>query len=151
MMTTGRDEHGNQQATIEKLLDDEQVLVHINPAISGVILPPHLGQNRTVTLRLSRYFRGDLFLDDEKIEAELLFGSEYFSCVLPWKSIWGASSIHGEEYVWAEAAPEEILDLILAQQQRHQPHPSRRAARDITARPRSQSPRGTSTHLRRVK
>ncbi len=117
-MTTGKENLPDQRTTIERLLEDEQVLVHVNPAAVGVELPPHLRDSRTVTLRLSRYFKGELFTDESKVIAELLFGSSYFSCVIPWKAIWGASSIRDEEFLWAEAAPPDILELALAQQQR---------------------------------
>jgi hypothetical protein len=148
MMTPDKDSAADQKTTIERLLDDEQVLVHINPATDGVVIPPHLSENRTVTLRLSRFFKGDLFVDDEKVTAELLFGPEYFTCVLPWDCIWGASSIRGQEYLWAESAPDEILHMFLSQ---------RDERRVITPRqerympPPAMKPRRTCSHLRRVK
>jgi hypothetical protein len=148
MMTPDKDSAADQKTTIERLLDDEQVLVHINPATSGVIIPPHLSENRTVTLRLSRFFKGDLFIDEESVTAELLFGPEYFTCVLPWDSIWGASSIRGQEYIWAESAPDEILQMFLSQRD------ERRAAITREERympPPAMKPRRTATHLRRVK
>ena len=148
MMTPDKNSPADQKTTIERLLDDEQVLVHINPATPGVVIPPHLSENRTVTLRLSRFFKGDISLSEEQVTAELLFGPEYFTCSLPWECIWGASSIRGQEYIWAEAAPEEILTMFLSQrddklmgsprQERYMPPPAMR-------------PRRTATHLRRVK
>jgi hypothetical protein len=151
MMTTGKENLPDQRTTIERLLDDEQVLVHVNPAATDVELPPHLRDSRTVTLRLSRYFKGELFTDETKVTADLLFGSSYFSCVIPWKAIWGASSIRDEEFLWAEAAPPDILELALAQQQRQS---TTKAARQ------GELPKQTSatpgqkksvSHLRRVK
>jgi hypothetical protein len=118
MMTTGKESKPDQRATIERLLLDEQVLVHINPLTPGLVLPEHLRDSRTVTLRLSRFFKGELFTDEQKVSAELLFGSTYFTCVIPWAAIWGASSIREEEYLWPDAAPPEIVELAMAQQQR---------------------------------
>lgn len=148
MMTPDKNSSADQKTTIERLLDDEQVLVHINPATPGVVIPQHLAENRTVTLRLSRFFKGDLSLNEEHVTAELLFGPEYFTCVLPWDCIWGASSIRGQEYIWAEAAPEEILTMFLSQrdekligsprQERYMPPPAMKPSR-------------AATHLRRVK
>jgi hypothetical protein len=148
MMTTGKESRSDQKTTIERLLDDEQVLVHVNAQAPGVQLPPHLAENRTVTLRLSRFFKGDLTTDDKKAVAELLFGSEYFTCILPWSSIWGASSIRGEEFIWAEAAPEEILQLVLAQQQQQQ---QMKSASSDAPRSGSQMKRQRPSHLKRVK
>lgn len=146
MMTTGKEARADQKTTVERLLDDEQALVHINPSFPGVMIPSHLAENKTVTLRLSRYFKGELLTDAEKITAELLFGSTYISCVIPWGSIWGASSLQGDEYVWKEAAPEEIVHLL----KEHSDHESPRNPRQPTSavqRPARPNP----GHLRRVK
>ena len=116
-MTTSTTSPTDPKATIERLLEEEQVLVHINPATHGVVIPPHLLNNRTVTLRLSRFFKGDMTINEEKVTAELLFGRDYFTCELPWSSIWGASSIRGQEFIWAEAAPDEVLQMFLAQRE----------------------------------
>jgi hypothetical protein len=148
MMTPDKDTAADQKTTLERLLDDEQVLVHINPTTPGVVIPPHLSENRTVTLRLSRFFKGDLCIDDQKVTAELLFGPEYFTCVLPWECIWGASSIRGQEYIWAESAPDEILEMFLSQRD------DRRSVKTQQERympPPGMKPRRTATHLRRVK
>lgn len=145
MMTTDRDARTDQKITIERLLGDEQVLVHINPHSGGVIIPPHLMDNRTVTLRLSRFFKGRLATNDEEITAELLFGQNYFVCRIPWASIWGASSVRGEEFVWTEAAPPEILQMVLSHQDT--PHPS--LPKNYAQGRRISRPNGS--HLRRVK
>jgi hypothetical protein len=148
MMTPDKNSPADQKATIERLLDDEQVLVHINPATPGVVIPHHLSENRTVTLRLSRFFKGDLSLNEEKVTAELLFGPEYFTCVLPWECIWGASSIRGQEYIWAESAPEEILTMFLSQRDEKFVGPQRQ---EHYMPPPAMRTRRTATHLRRVK
>lgn len=145
MMTTENRTQANQQTTIERLLNDEQVLVHINPAYDGVVIPPYLTDNRTVTLRLSRFFKGRLSTDDNKITAELLFGAEYFVCVVPWGSIWGASSVRGEEFVWTESTPPDILHLVLTQEERNAELERREG------RARIKTPRAAVGHLRRVK
>lgn len=148
MMKPDKDSAADQKTTIERLLDDEQVLVHINPSAEGVVIPPHLTENRTVTLRLSRFFKGDLTLDDTKVTAELLFGPEYFTCVLPWDCIWGASSIRGQEYIWAESAPDEILQMFLSQRDERM---STTPRQERYMPPPAMKPRRTATHLRRVK
>jgi hypothetical protein len=145
MITTEGSSQANQKTTITRLLNDEQVLVHINPAFPGVTIPEYLMDNRTVTLRLSRYFKGRLSTNENQITAELLFGPSYFVCSVPWGSIWGASSVRGEEFVWSEATPPDILDLVLSQEERT----AELARRE--ARPRLKTPRSATGHLRRVK
>jgi hypothetical protein len=147
MMTTGEKARADQKTTVERLLDDEQVLVHINPIFPGVMIPSHLAENKTVTLRLSRYFKGELATDEEKITAELLFGSTYITCVIPWGSIWGASSLEGDEYVWREAAPEEIVHLLRDHADHERPSTLRQPTSDRPTRPSRPNP----GHLRRVK
>ena len=147
MMTSGENPTNEQRKTIERLLLDEQVLVHINPQCSGVTLPNHLLPNRTVTLRLSKYFKGSLTTDSEKISAELLFGSDYFTCVMPWQSIWGASSIRGEDFIWSEAAPEDVVDLFLA----HQAQVGRSRPKARTPMKNGLKAQRDTSHLKRVK
>jgi hypothetical protein len=161
MTTRDGSEKPSQRATVERLLNDEQVLVHINPNYPGVLIPAYLRDNRTVTLRLSRYFKGRLSTNDEEITAELLFGPNYFVCKIPWGGIWGASSVRGEEYVWHESTPSDILDLVLSQEERNGSlNPRITPLRDDVPRMRIQgagrrerikTPRGEITHLRRVK
>jgi stringent starvation protein B len=146
MMTPNHHSQTDQRKTVERLLNDEQVLVHINPQRKGVVIPEHLVDNRTVTLRLSRYFKGDLTTDDDKVTAELLFGQQYQTCVLPWDSIWGASSMTGEDFVWADAAPEEIIDIVLSDKGSRTGGNSQR--REQPARSKD---RPNPCHLRRVK
>lgn len=145
MITTEGSTIAKQETTISRLLNDEQVLVHINPAFPGVMIPEYLMDNRSVTLRLSRYFRGRLSTNENQITAELLFGPSYFVCAIPWGSIWGASSVRGEEFVWSEATPPDILHLVLTQEERNAELERREA------RPRLKNPRATASHLRRVK
>lgn len=145
MMTTDRETTSGQKTTIERLLNDEQVLVHLTPQHLGVVIPPHLMDNRTVTLRLSRFFKGRMATDERQITAELLFGSEYFTCHIPWSSIWGASSVRGEEFVWTDAAPPEILNMVLAHEE------SSRRYQAPQYRPRAAAARSGASHLRRVK
>lgn len=145
MMTTDTSTKTDQKATIEKLLDDEQVLVHLNPSSDGVTLPDYLMDNRTVTLRLSRFFKGSLSTTESGIEAELLFGPDYFLCNIPWDCVWGASSVRGEEFVWAEAAPPEILHMVLTQDS------DELAPAKHSLRSRKSTPKERPSYLRRVK
>lgn len=145
MITTEGRPQANQQSTIGRLLNDEQVLVHINPAFAGVVIPAYLMDNRTVTLRLSRYFKGRLATNEREISAELLFGPSYFVCTIPWGSIWGASSVRGEEFVWTESTPPDILNLVLSQEERNAELEQREG------RSRVNTPRRAAGHLRRVK
>jgi stringent starvation protein B len=91
---------------IEQLLSTEHVLLHIVPHAPGVKLPVHLMKTHTVTLKISRNFRGSLTLNATSVEAHLLFGTNYFECSVPFESIWGVTSGKGETTSWLEELDE---------------------------------------------
>lgn len=111
-MASGRIGKGSSQEkreTLERFLSDEHALVHIAPQAEGVELPEHLTKNPTVTLKLSRYFRGKMEISETLVTAELLFGDTYFSCRIPLAAVWGLTSIRGQFLMWPESAPSEVL------------------------------------------
>jgi len=99
--------------TLERLLKDDFVLVHVSTAAENVLVPEHLKKDPTVTLKLSRLFRGRLEMTESLITAELLFGNDYFTCEIPIASIWGMTGCRGKNEIWPESAPESILKEIL--------------------------------------
>jgi stringent starvation protein B len=86
--------------TLNKLINDEYVLIHINPEIEGTELPPHLANQPTVTLKISRLFRGNVVVENRIVRAELLFGSTYFECIIPLEAVWACTSVGGFTQVW---------------------------------------------------
>lgn len=101
--------------TIDSFLEEEYVLVHIDSRTKGIKLPDHLMNNPSITLKLSRLFRGGIELKEEQIETDLLFGDRYFSCVIPLAGIWGATNVDGNNIIWPESAPAEILQKLFVQ------------------------------------
>ncbi len=122
----------------------DYALAHINTAAPGVKLPPHLCKNPSVTLKLSRLFRGGMELTHEKVVADLLFSGDYFTCVLPLPAIWGLTSEKGENLIWPESAPKEMLEEILAAA----PETSGKTPEEQAGNTRKLPSKG---HLRRVK
>lgn len=98
---------------IRFLDSDEFVLVHVNPKNKDLVVPEYLTKDPSVTLKLSRYFRGKLEVGNEVVEVDLLFGGKYFTCVIPYDAIWGCTSEKGENVIWPESTPEEVLKSIL--------------------------------------
>ncbi len=99
---------------LSRLLDAETyVLVHFDPKNKDVIIPTHLSNDPSVTLKLSRYFRGNLEINEDRVAADLLFSGTYFTCVIPYEAIWGCTSEGGENIIWPESTPEEVLRNIL--------------------------------------
>jgi hypothetical protein len=103
-----------KKALLDKLLGDEYALVHVNTGTGGLDLPDHLLAQPSVTLRVSRLFRYPVELTDAEIIAELLFKGSYFTCKIPWDSVWGATSAAGEGQVWPETIPPKLMQHLLA-------------------------------------
>lgn len=94
----GRD----KQEIVKKLLEQEHLLIHINPRAAGVEVPEGHKKGPVLTLKLSYRFQGRMDITPEKISAMLLFNGEYFDCQIPWDAIWGCSSVDGKNFLWPE-------------------------------------------------
>lgn len=126
--------------TINRLLYKHQFLMaHINTTAPNVVLPQHLYQAPTVTLKLSREFKGSLELTSDTITAELLFGDDYFTCQIPFDSVWAIGTPDGEVQFWSDSSPTELLERFVETQQPNS-----------DAKPQTEK-NNTKSHLRRVK
>jgi stringent starvation protein B len=94
-----------KKETINRYLIDEHVLIHIKPDITGVTIPEHLTKQPSVTLKISKFFQGNLAMLEEQIETELKFSGQYFKCVVPYQAIWGVTTIKGENVIWPKDVP----------------------------------------------
>ncbi len=104
-----------KQITLDRFLQDDHAMLHIVPSRPGVEIPEHLIEQTTVTLKVSRLFRGRLTITEGVgIEAELLFSNEYFTCKVPFDAIWAVTSSSGQMRMWPEDTPEEILASLAA-------------------------------------
>lgn len=112
-----KDSAKEKQETLERMLSDEHVLVHLAPQAPGVELPDHLRRNPTVTLKLSRHFRGRMEISASEVSAELLFGERYFTCRVPLAAVWGMTSLRGQFLMWPDSAPTEVLATLEQQAQ----------------------------------
>lgn len=110
--------------TINKLLDDQYVLVHIDPSFSGVSVPENLKSQPALTLKFSRLFKGGIELKSAGIEASLLFGDRYFPCIVPFGAVWGATGESGENIVWPSSAPPEIQSSLKSAVEKGEPDPT---------------------------
>jgi len=136
-----------KHATLNRLLNDEYLLVHLDPSIKGLIIPPHLMSSPTVTLKLSRSFRGSIELSEKEIVSDLLFGEAYFTCTLPLETIWGVTNYKGQNILWPQTPPQQILaELLEATSKKAQTKPSKPAPSVG-----QKLKRKSAAHLKRVK
>ena len=98
---------------VNRLLEGEYVLVHLKTSGQGVCIPEYLRKDAVVTLKLSRWFRGAMAVEDDKIVAELLFNNRYVTCEIPFESVWGLTGDKGQNLIWPEAVPPEVLKTVL--------------------------------------
>ena len=87
----------------------DHVLIHLDSRIEEVIVPDNLKSNHSLTLKLSRLFQGQCEFDENDIRAYLKFDGVYRECVLPWKAVWGMTSAEGEQRIWSNDLPAEVI------------------------------------------
>jgi hypothetical protein len=126
--------------TLNRLLEEEYTLIHLDPEIEGVALPQHLKETPTVTLKVSRFFRGTLTVEAERVVADLLFGANYFTCVIPFEAVWGLTSAAGSNVMWPDNTPLQVREKLV------QPQPPPSKVGDS-----AESGEKKRAHLRRVK
>jgi hypothetical protein len=114
-------ESQEKYTALNHLLEEQFVLVHLCPSCEGVTLPPHLMAQSSITLKISRLFRGGMKVHKDRVVAQLLFGDDYFACVVPFNAIWGLSSARGARLIWPESMPQEILNNAQTQEQQEVP------------------------------
>lgn len=93
----------------DKWMKGDHVMVHLDSRCSGVEVPEFLFNQPSLTLKLSYHFQGEVKRDDNAISAYLRFSGTYHKCVIPWTAVWGMTSIEGENSIWAEDMPKEVL------------------------------------------
>lgn len=135
---------------INRFLLDEYVLIHLDPTRAGVVVPAHLMKGQVLTLKLSKLFRGAMEVTEEKVTADLLFEQDYFSCVVPFDAVWGATNDKGDTVVWPESAPPNVLKGIPQTKAAVAPAPATAAALDSEA-PAAEPVLKKKGHLTRVK
>lgn len=121
---------GEKHEALNKGLEGEYVMVHVNTLNDLLVIPEHLKAKSTVTLKISRWFRGAMELYEDRIEAELVFNGGYFNCSIPLSAIWGITDAKGRNTVWPGASPPEVL-LSLLQPQLYESARKRRAKKDL--------------------
>ena len=133
-------------------LEGEYVLVHVNTSDELLVVPEHLKAKSSVTLKLSRWFRGSLALEEDRVEADLLFSGSYFTCSIPLRAIWAVTTAEGKQALWPESAPpEELISLLTPQL--YAEAKERKDKREQTKKePEPETkPMPAKAHLRRVK
>jgi len=100
-----------------RLLDEGQVMVHLDPRREDVQVPGHLAQDPVLRLNVAYGFNlPSLEVDDEGIYAVLSFGGRDFGCWLPWPSVFALTLPDHDHQgsLWPEDMPDELDPLFSA-------------------------------------
>lgn len=98
-----------KQKCFEEWMRGEHLLLHLDSRAEGVEVPGYLANNPALTLKLSYLFQGKTEHDDEGITAYLRFSGDYFKCAVPWDAVWGMTGSSGENQIWNEDLPREVV------------------------------------------
>ncbi len=93
-------------------MENDHVLVHLNPTLKNVIVPNNLKENGTLTLKLSHLFQGRTESSEEGVSTYLKFSGDYFECILPWESIFAMTNHEGEQKVWPTSILSKLSSII---------------------------------------
>ena len=102
-------ENIKKKRTLEQFLSGDHALLHLNSTRTDVIVPAVCKGNPILTLKVSRLFSGRIEVSEEGVSSSLKFSGEYFDCFIPWDAIWGVSSEDGEQKIWENFLPGQIL------------------------------------------
>ncbi len=115
----------SKQQQVELILKGDHALLHLDARNNEVIVPEHLKSNAALTLKISYLFQGQLTVSATGIDAYLRFSGNYFQCIIPWEAIWGVSGENGEQRIWPESLPQDLLaqldSLSNAEEPRQEP------------------------------
>ncbi len=93
----------------EDWMKADHVLLHLDSNNERVDVPPNLKGNPALTLKLSYQFHGETTHDENSVTSYLRFAGEYHKCLIPWNAIWAITSSGGEQRVWRQSIPKEVL------------------------------------------
>ena len=119
----------SKQQQVELILKGDHALLHLDARNNDVIVPEHLKSNAALTLKISYLFQGQLKVSAAGIDAYLRFSGNYFQCIIPWEAIWGVSGESGEQRIWPESLPQDLLAQLDSLSNAEEP----RQERDRTA------------------
>ena len=90
-------------------MQGDHIMVHFSSAAPLVDVPESLRGEPSLTLKLSYNFQGATETTEEAITSYLKFSGAYYQCVIPWDSIWGFTSESGEQRLFPEDIPPEVV------------------------------------------
>jgi stringent starvation protein B len=107
----GSPEMPAKRSTMDKLLRDGPVLVHLDPRRQGVDVPAHHRGEPRLVLRFGYGLTPpivDLTLEEQTLSGTLTFRGVPHKCIIPWSAVFAVVGEDGRGLVWGEDVPAEI-------------------------------------------
>src|SRR5688572_27695384 len=107
----GSPEMPAKRSTLEKLLRDGPVLVHLDPRRAGVDVPAHHRGEPRLVLRFGYGLTPpiiDLNVEEHALSGTLTFRGVPHRCTIPWAAVFAVVGEDGRGLVWGEDVPTEI-------------------------------------------
>ncbi len=100
-----------KRSTMDKLLRDGPVLVHLDPRRPGVDVPAHHRGDPRLVLRFGYGLTPpilDLVIEEQTLSGTLTFRGIPHRCIVPWTAVFAIVGEDGRGLVWGEDVPTEI-------------------------------------------
>jgi len=97
------------------MLDSGLVMLHLDPRVEGVVVPPQFRGDPVLRLNIAYGFNlPALDVDSQGVYAVLSFNRRDFGCTLPWESIFALTAPQDghEGMVWPESIPAELAPFF---------------------------------------
>ncbi len=112
------------------LLESATVLIHLDPRVEEVRVPPWFKKQPQLVLELGLNMPvpiPDLSVDDDAVSCTLSFSRSPFFCFIPWSAVYALVGSDGRSMVWPDDVPPEVVAQAEEAQQKDKPKKARRA------------------------
>ena len=103
----------HKERELRALLERGVVMVHLDPRIDGVVVPPQFSRESALRLNVAYAFNLPAFeITKEGVYAILSFNRQNFGCTIPWQAVY-ALTLPDESHegmVWPDSMPLELKD-----------------------------------------
>lgn len=101
----------HKQRELERLLKRGVVMVHLDPQVAGVVVPPQFSQERALRLNVAYGFNlPALEVGEEGVYVVLSFNRQNFGCTIPWRAVFALTLPYDDHdgMVWPDSMPVEL-------------------------------------------
>jgi hypothetical protein len=98
---------------VRQLLDDGNVMLHLDPRSDAVLVPPQFKHNEQLVLEIGRNMRipiPDLAVKGHELSCTLSFSGKPHLCRIPWAAVFAVVGKDKRGMVWPDDVPPELRD-----------------------------------------